>query len=60
MNQHDAFRQIGYSYIQMLQRAQEFSSTIYAGDMDEMQQHLEQSNAFLESTEAKLKIISGR
>jgi hypothetical protein len=44
-------------YIRMLQRAQEFSSTIYSDDMDEMQQHLEQSNAFLEHTEAKLKII---
>jgi hypothetical protein len=41
----------------MLKRAQEFSTTIYADDMDEMQQYFEQSNAFLESTEAKLKII---
>jgi len=44
-------------YIRMLVRAQEFSSTIYGDDMDEMQHHLEQSNAFQEHTEAKLKII---
>jgi Fic family protein len=43
-------------YIRMLQRAQEFSATIYSDDMDEMQHYLEQSNAFLEHTEAMLKI----
>ena len=44
-------------YIRMLQRAQEFSSTIYSDDMDEMQKYLEQSNAFVEHTDALLRII---
>ena len=44
-------------YIRMLQRAQEFSATIYSDDMDEMQQHLKQSNAFVEHTDALLRII---
>ncbi len=43
-------------YIRMVQRAQEFSATIYSDDRDEMQRQLEQSNAFQEHTEAKLKI----
>ena len=41
----------------MLNRAHEFSATIYGENMDEMQETLEQSNAFLEHTEGKLKII---
>ena len=45
-------------YIRMLQRAHEFSSTIYGDDINEMQEYLEKSNAFMEHTEAKLKIIS--
>lgn len=44
-------------YIRMLQRAQEFSSTIYSDEMDEMQEYLKQSNAFVEHTDALLKII---
>jgi len=44
-------------YIRMMQRAQEFSATIYSDDMDEMQQHLKQSNAFVEHTDALLRII---
>ena len=45
------------SYIRMLQRAFEFSSYIYNDNMGEMQQHLENSNAFVEHTEGKLKIV---
>ena len=44
-------------YIIMLQRAQEFSRTIYSDDMDEMQQYLKQSNAFVEHTDGLLRII---
>jgi Fic family protein len=46
------------AYIRMLQRAQEFSSTIVGDNMDEMQKHLEASNAFKEHNEAKMKIIN--
>ncbi|MEI6595160.1 MAG: Fic family protein [Bacteroidota bacterium] len=45
-------------YIRMMQRAHEFSSTIFSDDMDEMQDYLKQSSAFSDHTEAKLKIIS--
>ncbi|MBL0340745.1 MAG: Fic family protein [Bacteroidetes bacterium] len=45
------------SYIKMLQRVYEFSENIFGDDMDEMQEYLKQCNAFLEHTEAKLKII---
>ncbi|WP_262912214.1 hypothetical protein [Algoriphagus sp. AGSA1] len=41
----------------MLTRTHEFSATIVSGDMDKMQALLEQSNAFLEHTEGKLRII---
>jgi len=41
----------------MLARTHEFSATIVSEDMDEMQALLEQSNAFLEHTEGKLKVI---
>lgn len=44
-------------YINMLQRAQEFSATIYGDNMQEMEQTLTASNAFLEHTEGLLKII---
>jgi len=44
-------------YIRMLQRAHEFSETIYNEDLEEMQEHLTQCNAFLEHTEGKLRII---
>jgi Fic family protein len=44
-------------YIRMLQRAQEFSENIFGEDMNKMQEYLKQCNAFLEHTEAKLKII---
>lgn len=44
-------------YIKMLQRAHEFSETIYSENMDEMQDKLNRSNAFLENTEGNLKII---
>jgi len=45
------------SYIRMLQRAHEFSDTIYGDDIDEMQDFLTLCNAFLEHTEGLLKII---
>jgi len=44
-------------YIRMLQKAHEFSENIFGEDMNEMQEYLEQCNAFLEHTEGKLKII---
>jgi hypothetical protein len=45
------------AYIRMLQRAQEFSSTITGDDMDGMENHLKACNAFKEPDQAKLKII---
>jgi Fic family protein len=44
-------------YIRMLQRAHEFSENIFGEDMNEMEEYLKHSNAFLEPAEAKLKII---
>jgi Fic family protein len=44
-------------YIRMLQRAHEFSENIFGENMNEMQQYLTQSNAFLEHDMAKLNII---
>lgn len=44
-------------YINMLNRAHEFSDTIYGDDIDEMQDQLTQSNAFLEHNEGLLRII---
>lgn len=44
-------------YVKMLQRAQEFSETIKANDMDEAEMHLEACNAFKEHDKAILKII---
>ncbi|UGS22701.1 Fic family protein [Flavobacterium channae] len=45
-------------YIRMLQRAQEFSATLVASEMEVLENHLTQSNAFKEHDEAKLKIIT--
>lgn len=45
-------------YVRMLQRAQEFSASLVANDMQELENHLTLSNAFREHDEAKLKIIS--
>lgn len=45
-------------YIRMLTRAQEFSHTIQGESMNEMQNILEASNAFLEHNEGILKIIT--
>jgi hypothetical protein len=42
----------------MLQRAQEFSATLTANDMEVLENQLTQSNAFKEHDEAKLKIIT--
>ena len=44
-------------YVKMLQRAQEFSSTIKANDMNEAEIHLEACNAFKEHDKAILEII---
>lgn len=40
------------AYIRMLQRAQEFSSTIFDDDINNMEKHLKNSNAFKEPAEA--------
>ncbi len=45
------------AYIRMLQRAQEFSASLLATDMQVLENHLTASNAFKEHDEAKLKII---
>ena len=45
------------AYIKMLQRSQEFSATLNAGTLEELELLLESSNAFKEHDEAKLKII---
>lgn len=45
------------TYIKMLQRAQDFSATLKADTMEELESHLQLSNAFKEHDEAKLKII---
>ncbi|MCK5136287.1 MAG: Fic family protein [Bacteroidales bacterium] len=44
------------SYIRMLFRAYDFSETVFGEDIHEMQQYLENCNAFLEPTEGKLEI----
>ncbi|WP_299667215.1 Fic family protein [uncultured Polaribacter sp.] len=44
-------------YVKMLQRAQEFSSTIKANDMNEAELQLEACNAFKEHDKAILKIV---
>lgn len=44
-------------YIRMLQKAHEFSENIFSDDMNEMRDHLEKSNAFLEHSEGKLRIF---
>jgi len=44
-------------YVKMLQRAQAFSATIKANDMDDAEIHLEACNAFKEDNKAMLKII---
>lgn len=45
-------------YIKMLQRAQEFSATLIADSMDGLELLLENSNAFKDNEEARLKIIT--
>ena len=45
------------AYVRMLLRAHEFSSTIAGNNMDAMEKHLEESNAFKEYNKSKLKII---
>lgn len=46
-----------FAYIKMLQRAQDFSATLQADIMEDLELALETSNAFKEHDEAKLKII---
>jgi Fic/DOC family len=43
------------AFIRMLTRIHDFSSTILGNDMDDMQEYLEKSNAFLEPDEGKLR-----
>ncbi|TCC99830.1 Fic family protein [Pedobacter psychroterrae] len=45
-------------YIRMLQRAQQFTATIFGEDIDLMQNMLERSNAFKEGDENILKIVN--
>lgn len=45
-------------YVRMLIKAHVFSSTITGDDMNGMEKHLEESNAFKEHDKAKLKIIT--
>jgi hypothetical protein len=45
------------AFIRMMHRAWEFSATIQGDDMDTMEKHLEDSNAFKDHDQAKLKII---
>jgi Fic family protein len=44
-------------YVKMLQRAQDFSATLNAASMEELEVQLISSNAFKEQDEAKLKFI---
>ncbi len=44
-------------YIRMLQRAHEFSATIVGEDMDAMEKHLKDCNAFKDPNDAKMKMI---
>lgn len=44
-------------YVKMLRRAQEFSATIKADDMNGVEKHLEASNAFSDEDDVALKII---
>ena len=46
------------TYIRMLQKAHEFSENVFGDNLDETQEYLTQSNAFAESSEEKLKIIT--
>ncbi len=46
------------AHIRMLSKAQEFSATLLANDVQALENHLTVSNAFKEHDEAKLKIIS--
>jgi len=45
------------AFIRMMERAWEFSATIYGEAMDAMEKHLGLSNAFKEHNQAMLKII---
>ncbi|WP_262483146.1 hypothetical protein [Aquiflexum balticum] len=42
----------------MMERAWEFSGTVYGEDMDAMEKHLKASNAFKEHDKAMLKILN--
>lgn len=45
------------TFIRMMERAREFSKNIYDEQMNQMEKHLEDCQAFMEPTEGKLKII---
>lgn len=45
------------TYINMLQRAHEFSAHVYSENMDDMQVYLTSCNAFIEDTDGLLKIV---
>ena len=45
------------TYIRMLQKAHEFSENIFSDDINEMRSDLEKCNAFIEHTEARLRVI---
>lgn len=47
----------GEAYLKMLLRAWEFSSTVHDENLDSMEQHLIQSNAFLAPKDGYMKII---
>lgn len=44
-------------YIRMMEKAHDFSGNIFGDDMGEMEEYINQCNAFSEPTEAKLNII---
>lgn len=44
-------------YLRMLSKAHEFSENIFGDDINDIREYLEKSNAFLEHTQGKLKII---
>jgi Fic family protein len=45
-------------YIRMLQRAHEFSKNVFSEEMNDMEKHLKECEAFKEHKEGKLKILS--
>jgi hypothetical protein len=50
-------QRVADAYVRMLLRAYEFSSTLFGENIDEMEKHLIECDAFKDSREGKLKII---